>query len=392
MAYDFPSSPSIGQVSNGYIWDGEKWLASASVPNQAGIIRIVVFTSNGTYVPAPNATSFQIEAVGGGGGGGGTSGAASVVCVGGGGGGGGYAKSCLTAAQVGASQAITIGIGGVGNVNGTGNTGGTTSFGSLVSVTGGIGGSSVASGAYAGDGGGASGTGDFIGRGEPGEGGNWQTTINLLTGGGGGSIYGGGGRSILVPGGQPAAAGNPGYGYGGGGAGGGVSNHVSTAAGGNGSSGVVIVTEFGMTALSSSTNAAGAVRFDLPQSLLSTQQTQARANIAAMQATTFDTAWTPLPYLNGWVDYGAGYSPCGYRKLSSGLVILKGLVKNGTASVILTLPAGYRPGLTLIFNMQTNPGGATPCRVDVGPNGDIGHQGGSNVWISLSGIVFLAEN
>ena len=30
MAYDFPSTPSIGQVANGYVWDGEKWLSSGS--------------------------------------------------------------------------------------------------------------------------------------------------------------------------------------------------------------------------------------------------------------------------------------------------------------------------------------------------------------------------
>ena len=30
MAYDFPNAPSIGQVANGYVWDGEKWKASNS--------------------------------------------------------------------------------------------------------------------------------------------------------------------------------------------------------------------------------------------------------------------------------------------------------------------------------------------------------------------------
>jgi len=30
MAFDFPSTPSIGQVANGYVWDGEKWLSEGS--------------------------------------------------------------------------------------------------------------------------------------------------------------------------------------------------------------------------------------------------------------------------------------------------------------------------------------------------------------------------
>lgn len=31
MAFDFPSSPTVGQVSNGYIWDGEKWQIQSTV-------------------------------------------------------------------------------------------------------------------------------------------------------------------------------------------------------------------------------------------------------------------------------------------------------------------------------------------------------------------------
>ena len=35
MAFDYPSSPSIGQVANGYVWDGEKWDSAGSVPGPA---------------------------------------------------------------------------------------------------------------------------------------------------------------------------------------------------------------------------------------------------------------------------------------------------------------------------------------------------------------------
>ena len=73
--------------------------------------------------------------------------------------------------------------------------------------------------------------------------------------------------------------GYPASGYGGGGGGGTSYNGSGTTKGGDGSSGLVIITEYGMTALSGT--ATGAVRYDLPQGLTSTQMAQGRANIAA---------------------------------------------------------------------------------------------------------------
>jgi hypothetical protein len=133
-----------------------------------------------------------------------------------------------------------------------------------------------------------------------------------------------------------------------------------------------------------------AVRYDAAQTLTAPQQAQARSNIAAAQVTAFDTSWKPFPYVNGWVDYGAPYGPCGYRLLPNGLVILKGLVMSGTAATIFTFPAGYRPGVTLLLNVQTSPNVA--CRIDISAAGVVSHTGGSNGWISLGGISFLAEN
>jgi len=102
-----------------------------------------------------------------------------------------------------------------------------------------------------------------------------------------------------------------------------------------------------------------------------------------------DAAWTPFAYVNSWADYGVPFGPAGYRKLSSRLVVLKGLVQGGTAAVIATLPAGYRPGHQGLFNMQTNPNVA--CRIDISTAGVINHIGGSAGWISLNGITFMAE-
>lgn len=130
------------------------------------------------------------------------------------------------------------------------------------------------------------------------------------------------------------------------------------------------------------------VRYDV-QSLTAPQQVQARANINAAQASVVDAGWTPFPYANGWVDYSAPYGPAGFRKVGNSLVVLKGLVMNGTANPIFTLPVGYRPGIQLLLNVQTSPNVA--CRIDITTAGQVNHTGGSNGWISLGGICFLAE-
>jgi hypothetical protein len=103
-----------------------------------------------------------------------------------------------------------------------------------------------------------------------------------------------------------------------------------------------------------------------------------------------DVTWNPIPYINGWADYGAPYGPAGFRKLSNGLVLMRGLCALGTVADICVLPAGYCPGMVMVFNVQTNPNIA--CRLDVHPGGILQHVGGSNAWISLSNICFLAEN
>jgi hypothetical protein len=50
---------------------------------------------------------------------------------------------------------------------------------------------------------------------------------------------------------------------------------------------------------------------------------------------------------NGWTDNGAGYRVSGYSKHTDGDVALRGRISGGTpaaGTVLLTLPAGYRPG------------------------------------------------
>lgn len=285
MAYDFPPSPFTGQVYAGWSYDGEKWLSTTATPNTAGVIAIQVFTASGIYVPSPSMTTAVIECQAGGGGGGG---AASQAVAGqnaaGGGGGGSYSRKFVTAAQIGSSQNVTVGAAGAGGAAGNNNgiAGGNSSVGTLCTTNGGLGGIGVVS---AGNGtivaGGAVGTGDFSVRGGAGSQGfpNILTTSFPATGGyGGNSVLGVGGPSITT--GQP---GNAGSGYGSGGSGGSsFSSGAIAQPGGNGSPGIVVITEYGMTALAS-TAGQGNVRYDLPQGLSASQKAQARANIDSLK-------------------------------------------------------------------------------------------------------------
>lgn len=223
----------------------------ANVISTSGIITKVaqqIFTASGTYTPTPGMVYCIAEVVGGGAGAGGAAGAANAPGSSGGGGQGGYAKGWLSAADIGASKAVTIGAGGAGGINGssTGVSGGTTSLGSLVVATGGTGSIGAPSVSFIQtNSGGSTGrgtAGNLLVSGPNGGGysawsfGNTSSSNIALGGQGGSSMYGTGGRGFTNSNGENAS----GYGSGGGGAG-----SISGAkVGGSGTSGIVIITEY----------------------------------------------------------------------------------------------------------------------------------------------------
>src|SRR6476646_7224198 len=143
MAFDFPSSPTVGQTyapATGilYTWNGYAWAAQTSSTGM--MTKIVPITASGSYVPSPGLVSAMLECVGGGGAGGGVTGNSTFYASGGGGGSGGYSRRSVTAAQLGASQSITIGTGGTPVNNAPGGNGSATSVGSLCVANGGFGG------------------------------------------------------------------------------------------------------------------------------------------------------------------------------------------------------------------------------------------------------------
>ena len=220
------------------------WLAAAGGGGAAPVTQ--VFTASGTYTPTADMVSCLAFVVGGGGGSGGTT--SNGDAGSGGGGGGGCAIELLSAADIGASQAVTIGAGGSGGTSSNqGGTGGTSSLGALLSATGGVGsltgngGSTTKLGGV----GGAGTGGDLNLTGEAGEPPYHYDGVSgseIISGRGGSSFFGTGGegRALAVSG---SAVGQPGNLYGGG-AGGSLTDSATDRAGGAGAAGVVYIVEF----------------------------------------------------------------------------------------------------------------------------------------------------
>ena len=103
----------------------------------------------------------------------------------------------------------------------------------------------------------------------------------------------------------------------GGGGGGALSNNMWRPVWRRGASGLVIITEYGLTSLGSSTAASGAVRYDLPQGLTANQQAQARQNV---YAAPFDAMAYSGMQINGNADVIQEGSPLAIISSSNGVV------------------------------------------------------------------------
>lgn len=214
-------------ITNG---NGTISIASSGGGGGSGAVTMQTFTTNGTYTPTSGMTYCIVHMVGGGAGG------AQITASnfgGAGGGAGEYATGVFTAADIGASKAITVGTGGAANSGG-----GTTSLGSLLTAVGaplttnaqqagGLGGTGgTGTGLHVPGGSGATGSGTFSGP--------------IFVGGSGGcSFFGSGGRGGTgnIDNGAAGLA----YGSGGGGNGA-ISTAYSSA--GAGAGGAVIIYEY----------------------------------------------------------------------------------------------------------------------------------------------------
>jgi len=95
-------------------------------------------------------------------------------------------------------------------------------------------------------------------------------------------------------------------------------------------------------------------------------------------------AWTAPTLLNSWVDFGSGFQGARYRITKEGIVMIQGLVKNGTAANadIFTLPAGYRPAAQLILPARSS-AGASEIRINASGVVEM-TNGGSTTWNNIT--------
>lgn len=102
--------------------------------------------------------------------------------------------------------------------------------------------------------------------------------------------------------------------------------------------------------------------------------------------------WTDPTLENNWVRYDNYYAGAGYTKTASGMIVLKGLIRAGTAPArAFQLPTGYRPQNSLLFQQSAAAasGPSAAGRIDVTADGSVIVQGSANGWASLSGINFM---
>lgn len=219
---------------------------NVAISSQPTIVRI---TASGTYTPSAGLTYAIIELVSGGGAAGGSPAtAASQQSSGAAGAGGSYVKFLATAAQIGVSQAVTIGAGGTGVSGGTGGAGGNTSFGALASALGSSGGSAgtatnQSSGSNQGAGGGTSVVTGTLIQSANGNAGSASFSENngfFAHGNGGDSPYGAGGLGST---GLVALASNVGTGNGAGASGNCNGNSAAARTGGAGTAGICVIEE-----------------------------------------------------------------------------------------------------------------------------------------------------
>jgi lysophospholipase L1-like esterase len=102
-------------------------------------------------------------------------------------------------------------------------------------------------------------------------------------------------------------------------------------------------------------------------------------------------AWVGLPLENSWSNYGAPFGEAQYRRDSGGIVHLRGLIKNGIAvpgTTLFKLPVAYRPSATLVVASLSV---EAIAEIWIGSDGIVAIHAGTDTWLSLDNIRFLAE-
>ena len=105
--------------------------------------------------------------------------------------------------------------------------------------------------------------------------------------------------------------------------------------------------------------------------------------------------WSPLSMASGWEAYGGAFADTRYKMTPGGIIVVEGMVRNGTDRVIANLPEGARPEKTNLFNPHMRYNSVTGVgRVDVRATGEIvldSPAASITQWVSLSGLTFQAH-
>lgn len=103
--------------------------------------------------------------------------------------------------------------------------------------------------------------------------------------------------------------------------------------------------------------------------------------------------WTAPTFTNSWVNYGTvslvAYANAAYWKDPTNIVHLDGVIKSGTINTsAFTLPEGFRPAHKIWRLVASNDAVGL---LAINPDGTVVPEAGSNVYVSLCGIKFVAQ-
>jgi len=100
-------------------------------------------------------------------------------------------------------------------------------------------------------------------------------------------------------------------------------------------------------------------------------------------------------FQNGWGDYGNGYSPPGFIRIASNVVMLRGLVAGGTpgagTGVVATLPEQFRPSNHHLTATCCNGSPNFGTIYVSSSTGEVRVNTGSGTWTSLDNIIFRID-
>lgn len=98
--------------------------------------------------------------------------------------------------------------------------------------------------------------------------------------------------------------------------------------------------------------------------------------------------WITPTLLNGWEEFSVTQKPQ-FIKDDFGFVRLRGMVKNGSSSILFSLPIGYRPSGTNYFIINNT---MSPRQITISATGTLLiNSGYSTGWASLDGIAYKVE-